>query len=99
MNKAYLKRLNITQPMAEHLLPQYDLNPTNSDESSKKPGSSYEQLFKETITVVDDQGEEFSVQYEGVICNAQKHLRLTSGWRDYIRAHKVEVGESQCSRC
>jgi hypothetical protein len=33
------------------------------------------------------------VQYEGVSCNAQKHLRLTCGWRDYIRRINAEVGE------
>lgn len=117
--KTYLKRLNITQPMAEHLLPLHDLNPSTpraggyegssggaGDESPKRPGSTYEQLFKEQITIVDDQGSTFRVQYEGVSCNAQKHLRLTSGWRDYIRSHNVQVGEcppnthwNACSCC
>jgi len=104
--KTYLKRLNITQPMAEHLLPHHDLNPPTpkaaataegdgeGEGEAKRPASSYEALFKEFITVVDEAGSTFKVQYEGVSCNAQKHLRLTSGWRDYIRAHAVEVGDT-----
>jgi hypothetical protein len=110
--KTYLKRLNITQPMAEHLLPYHDLyapparsgaaaaadddagdSPRGASSGSSKPGSTYELLFKEEVTVVDREGGRFRVQYEGVSCNQQKHLRLTSGWRDYIRAHNVEVGE------
>jgi len=103
--KTYLKRLNITQPMAEHLLPYHDLTlstpkagrSTEDDDveaSPKRPGSSYEALFKEQITIVDEKGAVFRIQYEGVSCNAQKHLRLTSGWRDYIRVHDVEVGDT-----
>ncbi|KAF6257315.1 hypothetical protein COO60DRAFT_1240456 [Scenedesmus sp. NREL 46B-D3] len=114
--KTYLKRLNITQPMAEHLLPYHDLHappsrhgsggcaaatdddaadsPRGNSNSSGKPGSSYELLFKEEVAVVDREGARFRVQYEGVSCNQQKHLRLTSGWRDYIRAHNVEVGDT-----
>eukprot|EP00882_Tetradesmus_deserticola_P020813 GHRQ01022495.1.p1 GENE.GHRQ01022495.1~~GHRQ01022495.1.p1 ORF type:complete len:329 (+),score=170.33 GHRQ01022495.1:24-989(+) len=112
--KTYLKRLNITQPMAEHLLPYHDLHtpparnssagsaaadgepgdsPRGNNASSGKPSSSYELLFKEEVVVMDSEGSRFRVQYEGVSCNQQKHLRLTSGWRDYIRAHDVEVGE------
>jgi hypothetical protein len=110
--KTYLKRLNITQPMAEHLLPYHDLHapptrsssgcagmdddggdsPRGASSGNSKPGSSYELLFKEDVAVVDWEGARFRVQYEGVSCNQQKHLRLTSGWRDYIRAHNVEVG-------
>lgn len=100
--KTYLKRLNITQPMAEHLLPLHDLNPAGrprtsadggSDDDARRGGSSYDQLFKEQVVLVDEAGGSFRVQYEGVACNAQKHLRLTCGWRDYIRHHNVEVGE------
>ncbi|WIA30052.1 hypothetical protein OEZ86_000147 [Tetradesmus obliquus] len=112
--KTYLKRLNITQPMAEHLLPHHDLhappqrhgsggcNAADDDAGdsprggggSRPGGSSYELLFKEEVSIVDREGGRFRVQYEGVSCNAQKHLRLTSGWRDYIRAHNVEVGDT-----
>jgi hypothetical protein len=101
--KTYLKRLNITQPMAEHLLPPHDLSlpaikactSTNGEgedgEGNSKRG--YEQMFRDQIVLVDEAGVSFKVQYEGVSCNAQKHLRLTCGWRDYIRKHGVEVGE------
>lgn len=103
--KTYLKRLNITQPMAEHLLPQHDLSlvgrprtsadgSSDGEDGSRRGGSSYDQLFKEQVVLVDDQGGSFRVQYEGVACNAQKHLRLTCGWRDYIRQHNVEVGDT-----
>lgn len=92
--------------MAEHLLPPHDLTlpakPRSSadgadddEEASGKKGT-YEQLFKEQVVLIDEAGAPFRVQYEGVACNAQKHLRLTCGWRDYIRQHKVEVGECQC---
>jgi hypothetical protein len=90
--------------MAEHLLPQHDLSlagwprtsadgSSDGEDGSRRGGSSYDQLFKEQVVLVDDQGGSFRVQYEGVACNAQKHLRLTCGWRDYIRTHNVEVGE------
>jgi len=104
--KTYLKRLNITQPMAEHLLPLHDLTlPTkrrrssndgagsDGDEDAPKRGT-YEQMFKEQIVIVDEAGATFRVQYEGVSCNAQKHLRLTCGWRDFIRQHNVEIGDT-----
>jgi hypothetical protein len=90
--------------MAEHLLPQHDLTVppkprassdggAGSDEDDGPKRSTYEQLFKEQIVIVDEAGATFRVQYEGVSCNAQKHLRLTCGWRDFIRKHDVEVGE------
>lgn len=103
--KTYLKRLNITQPMAEHLLPLHDLTlpskrrrssndgaGSDGDEDAPKRGT-YEQMFKEQIVIVDEAGATFRVQYEGVTCNAQKHLRLTCGWRDFIKQHNVEIGE------
>jgi hypothetical protein len=101
--KTYLKRLNITQPMAEHLLPPHDLSlpatkPRSSADGEVEDGEGsskrgYEQMFRDQIALVDEAGVSFRVQYEGVSCNAQKHLRLTCGWRDYIRKHDVEVGE------
>jgi hypothetical protein len=89
--------------MAEHLLPYHDLNASSSgtattgggggDSPNSRKGGSYEALFKEEISLADSSGASFRVTYEGVSCNAQKHLRLTSGWRDFIRAHDVAVGE------
>jgi hypothetical protein len=56
---------------------------------------SYAPLFREWISLVDGEGATWRVQYEGVSCRAQKHLRLTSGWRDYVRAHSIAVGECE----
>eukprot|EP00879_Flechtneria_rotunda_P022918 GHRR01024222.1.p2 GENE.GHRR01024222.1~~GHRR01024222.1.p2 ORF type:complete len:166 (-),score=46.01 GHRR01024222.1:1103-1600(-) len=93
--------------MAEHLLPPHDLTAAaprtagggayadeDSPRGNSKAASTYELLFKQEVTLIDEQGSIFRVQYEGVSCNQQKHLRLTSGWRDYIRCHGVEVGEA-----
>lgn len=134
--KTYLKRLNITQPMAEQLLPYHNVNSAalhssrataaaaaaavtesadsdvdahadadlahpnegkdipSSTGSAGNAGSSYELLFKETVTLLDSSGNTYSVQYEGVSCNNQKHLRLTKGWVHFTRANNVNVGES-----
>lgn len=32
--------------------------------------------------------------YEGAVCNTQRHLRLTSGWRDFVRAHSIKVHDT-----
>eukprot|EP00879_Flechtneria_rotunda_P002979 GHRR01003197.1.p3 GENE.GHRR01003197.1~~GHRR01003197.1.p3 ORF type:complete len:153 (+),score=46.83 GHRR01003197.1:360-818(+) len=93
--------------MAEHLLPPHDLTAAaprtagggayadeDSPRGNSKAASTYELLFKQEVTLIDEQGSIFRVQYEGVSCNQQKHLRLTSGWRDYIRCHGVEVGDT-----
>lgn len=90
--------------MAEHLLPPHDLSlpatrPRASADGEGEDGEGnskrgYEQMFRDQIALVDEAGVSFRVQYEGVSCNAQKHLRLTCGWRDYIRKHDVELGES-----
>lgn len=58
--KAYLKRLNITQPMAEALLPQMRLaTAPRSGGCSLGQGAAgrhYEQLFKSEISLVDSTG-------------------------------------------
>jgi hypothetical protein len=67
--KAYLKRLNITQPMAETLLPAFQLatapragscaaaaaTAAGGDEGGTR---HYEQLFKAEIKLIDEAGHE-----------------------------------------
>jgi hypothetical protein len=36
--------------------------------------------------------------YEGVLCNMQRHLRLTSGWRDFVRDHAIKVKDTGARR-
>lgn len=91
--KTYLKRLNITQPMAQHLMPLHDLNVLPGAAAAGDSSNSYELLFKDEITIINAaMGQPFRVTYEGVACNGQKHLRLTAGWRDFVRANSVAVG-------
>lgn len=89
--KTYKKRLNVTQYMADNLLP-----PQPSLECRRSTGvdDGYEQLFKVNVTLVDPQGTPWPVQYEGVMCCGQRHLRLTCGWADFIRSNEVELGDS-----
>jgi hypothetical protein len=55
--KAYLKRLNITQPMAEALLPEMQLATAprgGSCASGQGASKHYELLFKREVALVDD---------------------------------------------
>lgn len=62
--KTYLKRLNITQAMAEHLLPPHDLSAKPQPRASsdggasddEKGSSTYGTLFKDHVTIVDEHG-------------------------------------------
>lgn len=89
--------------MAEHLLPPqpraYGAWNSACDGSTAGHAGSYEQLFKEEIYVIDEAGKRWALQYEGVACNQQRHLRLTSGWRDFARAHHLDVGEYCDAHC
>ncbi|KAI8469780.1 MAG: hypothetical protein J3K34DRAFT_422783 [Monoraphidium minutum] len=95
--KAYLKRLNITQPMAEALLPEMARATAprgGSCAAGQGAGRHYELLFKSDITLVDGDARKWQLVYEGAVCNTQRHLRLTSGWRDFVRGHNIQVGDT-----
>ena len=79
--------MHVPSQMAEHLLPQAPaLNPAQA-------ASSYSPLFKVPITLIDEMGQHWMVQYEGSSYRDQKHPRLTRGWRDFVRANNIEIGE------
>jgi hypothetical protein len=56
-------------------------------------GDGYSALFKVPVTLIDEQGKHWMVQYEGSAYRDQKHPRLTRGWRDFVRANNIQIGE------
>lgn len=133
--KTYLKRLNVTQFMSDHMLPCMEGSLRNSSHrpaAARQPGAaaaadsaaqgsdteadqrppgrssgsskgrgrqagqqkSYEMLFKCQIKLVDPTGQAWPVIYEGVLCAGQRHLRLTCGWSEFIKARKIAIGDS-----
>eukprot|EP00878_Enallax_costatus_P000614 GHUV01000715.1.p1 GENE.GHUV01000715.1~~GHUV01000715.1.p1 ORF type:complete len:1169 (+),score=498.25 GHUV01000715.1:361-3507(+) len=55
---------------------------------------SYEMMFKVQVKLVDSAGKVWPVTYEGVMCAGQRHLRLTCGWSEVIKAKKIGIGDS-----
>jgi hypothetical protein len=55
---------------------------------------SYEMLFKCQVKLVDPTGHAWPVMYEGVLCAGQRHLRLTCGWSEFIKARKISIGDA-----
>lgn len=55
---------------------------------------SYEMLFKVQVKLVDSAGTVWPVTYEGVLCAGQRHLRLTCGWSEFIKAKKIAIGDA-----
>jgi hypothetical protein len=161
--KTYLKRLNVTQYMSDHLLPRMegslrvssqkqqvaaagpagssarsaaggssssrdrwdggssapgshggsaagavsddDYDPSNGKGAAGKASSShkgsssssqrsYEMLFKVQVKLVDAVGQIWPVTYEGVMCAGQRHLRLTCGWSEFIKAKRLTIGDA-----
>lgn len=88
--RTYCKRLHVTQGMADKLLPLYQ-----DPKTGKKPlTGGYELLFKLKLELIDIQGESWPVEYEGVVCCSQRHLRLTSGWRQFVQSKNIQVGDT-----
>jgi hypothetical protein len=75
--------------MAEHMLPPAP--------PAQQTGEGYSALFKVPVTLVDEQGKHWMVQYEGSSYRDQKHPRLTRGWRDFVRANNIQIGEQGAS--
>jgi hypothetical protein len=140
--KTYLKRLNVTQFMSDHMLPCMEGSLRSSSHrpaSARQPGTadsdggagqesdtdadqrparssgggrargrqagqakSYEMLFKCQVKLVDPTGHAWPVMYEGVLCAGQRHLRLTCGWSEFIKARKIGIGDAvtfeRCAR-
>jgi hypothetical protein len=157
--KTYLKRLNVTQYMSDHLLPRMEgsmrvssqrqqgaaaavaaaahgpaakapashqqaasddeYEPAKGSSSSSLPasgvpaaagavsvpgraaagsasgsGRTYEMLFKVQVKLVDYSGQVWPVTYEGVMCAGQRHLRLTCGWSELIKARRIGIGDA-----
>ena len=83
--KTYLLRMHVPSQMAEHMLPPAP--------PAQQTGEGYSALFKVPVTLVDEQGKHWMVQYEGSSYRDQKHPRLTRGWRDFVRANNIQIGE------
>lgn len=92
--KTYLKRLNVTQSMSAHLLPLEAGSLRSGASEPRSAQRGYEPLFRRAVELVDAAGSRWSMVYEGVLCAGQRHLRLTSGWKDFVRAHKLRIGDS-----
>ncbi|KAL3155684.1 hypothetical protein ABBQ32_012710 [Trebouxia sp. C0010 RCD-2024] len=86
----YCSRLHVNQHMAEHLLPVLP------EAASIKPPLSYvyQSLFKHKISIVDDGGEAWLVQYEGFVSAAQRHYRFTAGWTNLVKQKGIRVGDA-----
>ena len=57
----------------------------------------YQSLFKHKITIVDEHGEAWLVQYEGFVSAAQRHYRFTAGWTNLVKQKGIKVGMLLCS--
>ncbi|WIA08407.1 hypothetical protein OEZ86_011011 [Tetradesmus obliquus] len=51
-------------------------------------------LFKVQVKLVDGVGQIWPVTYEGVMCAGQRHLRLTCGWSEFIKAKRLTIGDA-----
>ncbi|KAL4859773.1 Arabinosyltransferase RRA3 [Chlorella vulgaris] len=104
-NQTYILRLHVTTQMAQLLFPpRADLEAAHQAAAALEPtlpansrlggGSTYTQLFKQKLTVVDDSDRAWPVQYEGFLSSGQRHYRLTSGWVGLMRAQNVAIGDT-----
>lgn len=55
---------------------------------------NYQMMFKVQIKLVDSAGQVWPVTYEGALCAGQRHLRLTCGWSEFIKAKKIGIGDA-----
>lgn len=55
---------------------------------------TYQSLFKHKVSVIDELGETWTVQYEGFVSAAQRHYRFTAGWTNLVKQKGIKVGES-----
>ena len=53
----------------------------------------YQSLFKHKISIIDEQGEVWVVQYEGFVSAAQRHYRFTAGWTNLVKQKGIRVGK------
>ena len=54
----------------------------------------YQSLFRHKVKIVDEQGEAWTVQYEGFVSAAQRHYRFTAGWTNLVKQKGIKVGKS-----
>ena len=53
----------------------------------------YQSLFKHKVKIVDENGEAWTVQYEGFVSAAQRHYRFTAGWTNLVKQKGIRVGK------
>jgi hypothetical protein len=104
-NQTYILRLHVTTQMAQLLFPPRGeleaahqaavaLDPPPPHASRLGGSSTYTQLFKQRLTIVDESDRAWPVQYEGFLSSGQRHYRLTSGWVGLMRAQQVGIGDT-----
>ena len=57
----------------------------------------YQSLFKHKVKIVDENGEAWTVQYEGFVSAAQRHYRFTAGWTNLVKQKGIKVGKALTS--
>ncbi|KAK2079562.1 hypothetical protein QBZ16_001957 [Prototheca wickerhamii] len=92
-NGTYINRLHVTQQMAQLLFPQPEFCTSRGAAREDGP-ANFNSLFKHRLTIVDEAGEAWPVQYEGFMSSGQRHFRLTSGWSGLMRVQNVAVGDT-----
>lgn len=104
-NQTYILRLHVTTQMAQLLFPPRGeleaahqaavaLDPPPPHASRLGGSSTYTQLFKQRLTIIDESDRAWPVQYEGFLSSGQRHYRLTSGWVGLMRAQQVGIGDT-----
>ncbi len=43
---------------------------------------------------MDENGEAWTVQYEGFVSAAQRHYRFTAGWTNLVKQKGIKVGRT-----
>ena len=54
----------------------------------------YQSLFKHKVKILDENGEAWTVQYEGFVSAAQRHYRFTAGWTNLVKQKGIKVGKT-----
>ncbi|KAK9841440.1 hypothetical protein WJX74_005905 [Apatococcus lobatus] len=97
----YCNRLHVTQTMALQLLPRVsdaqmkgDMSGSRSTTSRTTGQQQYQALFKFKLSLTDEMGIQWPVQYEGFVSSGQRHYRLTAGWTALVKQKQISVGDS-----
>lgn len=66
-----------------------------SRSAARTPGQQqYQALFKFKLSLTDEMGVQWPVQYEGFVSSGQRHYRLTAGWTALVKQKHISVGKA-----